>query len=414
MAEGLHITAFEGGTLRFHTTGEAGSETVLALPLTRLILKVVRVPAENRDDPAAFATPLVAALSPYPDEPLTVSCETLSESEAGLVVLAGALPESSTDDVAEALDGAKLNVRRIDALALGELRGLWGSVIGASGAADARRLVVLKGPECLSLFVLDGDVPCEIRAVSPTASLRRETMLSLVAAEDFAGPRELAEAVLAAHPEAPFTAEEKEAFAAFAPVRALVIDDPDAALKGVALRTAEPGAFDLLPASWREMLEETRFKAKLRKHLFVALGVWVLAMAVLFGVPLVYGLLTDHQKTLSREHARQFREVSEMKGKVELVQKYTDHARGALEILRLVSTCLPAEGVELTNWNFKREDGVRFSGEAVDSVLPLDFVDSLRKTGVFGYVSDPGMQSSGKSGKWRFEISCEFEAREEE
>ena len=98
-------------------------EAVLALPLSRLVVKMVRV-AEG-EDPVAVATPILSAMSPFPDEQLTVSCETVSETEKGRVVLAAALPESAAEDIADALDAAKLNVTRVDALALGELRALW-------------------------------------------------------------------------------------------------------------------------------------------------------------------------------------------------------------------------------------------------------------------------------------------------
>ena len=104
MAEGVQTAAFEGGVLRLLDSGLKAREAVLALPLSRLIVKMVRVPEENRGDPAAFATPILQAMSPYPDEPLTVSCEAVRESERGLVVLAAALPESAADDIGAALE----------------------------------------------------------------------------------------------------------------------------------------------------------------------------------------------------------------------------------------------------------------------------------------------------------------------
>ena len=56
-----------------------------------------------------------------------------------------------------------------------------------------------------------------------------------------------------------------------------------------------------------------------------------------------------------------------MRDKVKVVQKYSDHSRGALEIMKAVSDCLPlpdgadSSCIELSSWSFKREDGVRFS-----------------------------------------------------
>ena len=134
-------------------------------------------------------------------------------------------------------------------------------------------------------------------------------------------------------------------------------------------------------------------------------------MLVLFGVPAVYGMMTTHMKSLSAEHRASYRKVEEVRNKVKLVQKYSDHARGALEILKAVSDRLP-EGVELNSWNFKREDGVRFSGESEDASAVYTLKDSLLDTGAFGDVRLTG-PSAGKGGKQKFDIDCRYETEEQ-
>ncbi len=449
MIESVQIAVFEGGQLAVHTTGEKSREAVLALPLNRLLVKMVRIPSENLDNPAAFATPLMQALSPYPDEPLTVSCETVDKTPEGLVVLAAALPESAADDIAAILDERKLNVTRIDALALGRLRMLWGRLNdpeitksrnneisddqSQNEKSKKRKIILLESVDCISLFVLDGDLPCAVRAVSFESDLKREVMLSLLEAEDFGGAKPLAEIVVvsgrgessAGRGDAEITKLRNDEISLdqlsfFAPVRFL--DVPDESIEGVAERSLDPFTLNALPASWRDVLEETRFKAKLKKFLIISGGIWALVMATLFGVPIVYDFMTDHQKTLSKEHARRYREVKDMREKVRLVQKYSDHARGALEILKAVSDRLP-EGVELNSWNFRREEGVRFSGESSDAASVYKLKDLLletklkndegEETPLFVAVELTG-PSSGRGGKQRFDIDCKFEAEESE
>jgi hypothetical protein len=415
MADGLNSIAWENGQLRALVSGEKSREVTLAVPLSRLIVKIVRVPMEERADPVAFATPLLQAMSPYPDEPLTVSCETVGESEAGSVVLAAALPESANEDLADALDAAKLNVTRVDALAVGALRGLWGAVIGGSGE-KARRLVLWGGADCHSAFVLDGDLPVVVRAVSLGDDLRREAMLCLLEAESFAGVAPLAEIVLAG-------AVEAAGLETLAPVRRVEIGE-DAPLVGVAERSAEPTALNALPAAWREVLEETRFKAKLTKSLAVAGGLWAAVLLVLFGVPVVFGFMEDHQKTLCKEHARQYKAVREMKEKTELVRKYSDHSRGALEIMKAVSDRLP-QGITLLSWNFKRDEGVKVSGEADSAELVYQFKDAMsaidltagegeEATGrvLFGEVVLTGPSARGT--KQKFDLDCRYKTEGEE
>ena len=415
MAETIQVVAFEGGELRSLGSEIVPGEAVLALPLSRLVVKMVRVSEE--EDAVAAASGILAAISPFPDEPLTVSCETVRETEKGRVVLAAALPEGAADDIASALDAAKINVTRVDILSLGELRGLWPQL--SDGRTGVRRLVLLKGADCLSLFVLDDDQPSAVRAITSEGDLRREVMLSLLEAEDFGGTKPLSEIVTAGDVDV-------SGLESFASVRRLETgeDRIALALKGVEERTGEQSSLDALPESWREVLEETRFKAKLKTFLAISGGIWALVMLVLFGVPFVFGLLTDRQKSLCKEHSRQYKSVLAMKEKVNLVRKYSDHARGALETMKMVSDLLPLpEGsdsscIELTSWNFKRKEddrtsGVRFSGEADSTALVYQFKDALADCGLFEQVDLQG-PSAIKGGRQRFDMDCRFEKEEQE
>ena len=418
--------------MRVLSAGDTSREAVLALPLSRLLVKLVHVPAGT--DPSEFSTPLLKAVSPYPDEDLTVSCETVREDENGAVVIAAALPESAADDIGEALDAAKLSVVRIDALALGQLRGVWKAI----GAAGGRRLVLMKSAECISIVVLDDDVPVEMRAITDAGDLRLEVTRSLLAAEDFAGARNLAEIIVVrtegadAPPEAapadggedspdappPGGGDRFAALSVFAPVREITVG-ADAALIGVAERSKDAHALNALPASWVDLLSETRFKRKLYKFIGVAAGVWLFVMAVLLGVPFGYGLMTDHQKSLSKQHARQYAAVKEMKAKVDVVRKYSDHARGALEIMKALSDRLP-EGITLTSWNYKRDEGVRVSGDADAAEATYAFKDAMDALAdgedgdgekIFGMVKLNGPNAA--RGGYRFDLDCQYGKEEE-
>ena len=421
MSTEAQVAAFEGGKLRVLASGEKSREAVLALPLNRLLVKMVRVPQD--EDPVAFSEPVLKGLSPFPDDALTVSCETVRDDESGRVVIAAALPESAADDIGEALDAEKLSVVRIDSLALGQLRGVW----SALGESSGRRLVLLDSPDCLSCIVLDGDLPSAIRAITDRANLWREVMLSLLEAEGFGGARKLEEIVVvetdsADTADATDSADANDPFsvlASFAPIRRITVG-ADAALVGVAERSSDAGGLNALPESWRELLEETRFKAKFAKCLAVAGGIWLLIMAVLFGVPTVYGFMTDHQKSLSKQHQRQYAAVKEMKAKVDLIHKYSDHARGALEIMKALSDRLP-EDVTLSSWSYNREEGVRVSGDAETAEAVYKFKDEMDALSdgedgegelIFGTVELNGPNAS--KGGHRFDLDCQYQREEEE
>lgn len=417
MAIEVKVAAFEGGQLRELDPDRKGRETVLALPLSRLLMKVVRVPADA--DAVEFSTSLLEAINPFPDDKLTVSCETVAESEEGKVVIAAALPESAADDIGEALDAAKLNAVRIDSIVLGQIRGVWNSL----GDAKGRRLLAFVSSDCISLVILDNGQPLEIRAITGDADLKREIMLSLLEAEDFGGPGSLEEIVVV---ETEASAEEverpsldKESLTAFGPVRTVTIG-ADAALVGVLERSEEAGALNALPLSWKDVLDETRFKAKMVKSLAIAGGIWALVMATFFGVPIGYGFMIDHQKSLSKQHERQYKAVKEMKAKVDLIHKYSDHDRGALEIMKAVSDRLP-EGITLSSWDFKRDDGVRVKGDAESAEEVYAFKDAIDAMvagegddaePIFGSVTLTGPNAS--KGKYTFNLDCQYKKEDAE
>jgi len=410
MSAEVQFAAYEGGQLRVLASKAKGREAVLALPLNRLLVKMVRVPQGN--DPVEYCLPILQSLSPFPDEKLTVSCEVVRETERGTVLIAAAFPESAADDVAEALDAAKLSVVRIDSLVLGQLRGIW----TALGESSGRRLILSRSVDCLSLVVLDGDQPSAIRAISGAADLRREVMLSLLEAEDFGGARRLAEIVVVEGGEEIGETFEEGILSGFAPVRTLRVGS-DAALVGVAERARDASSLNALPESWRELLEETRFKARLIRRLAVAGGVWLIVMGTLFGVPIVYDLMTSHQKGLSRQHARQFQAVREMKAKVDLIRKYSDHARGALEIMKAVSDRLPTS-VTLSSFDYNRDEGVRVHGDTeqkkdiYDFKKKLDEMDSDDGTRIFDEVRLTGPTTS--KGRFSFSLDCQYQKDGEE
>lgn len=417
MVQKVQVVAFEGGAFRRLSGAEASREAVLALPLDRFLMRLVRVPAEV--EAQAVAESALQAVNPYPDEALTVSVETISESPEGKVVLAAAMPESAAEELGEALDAAKLNVMRIDALVLGRLRRIWGQ-LGA--AENTRRFVVFKEENVLSALVLDDGLPSAVRAVNAASDLTREMMLVLLEAETFGGARPLSEVVLVLPPEA--TEDEKAALRkAFEPFKAgirVLLQDADAGLVGVAERSEEANALNALPSSWREVLDEARFTRKLTGNLIAAGAVLVLALGVLFGVPIAYGYRADYQKGLSREHARKYSEVKEMKAKTEIVRKYSDHTRGALEVMKAVSDRLP-EGIELTSWSYRREDGVSISGDSTGAEPVYELKDQMDAVS-YGEGEDaervfPVVELSGPSASrngQRFSLNCGYAKEEEE
>lgn len=423
MAESVEIVSLEGGELKVPESLGKHREVVLALPLSRLLVKVVRVSAENLEDVEGFVTPVMKAMSPFPDEPLFVSCETLRETEDGRVVLALAIPEGSMDDVAGALDGANLSVTRIAPISFGRLP----AILPQFAEAPLRRLLLVGSADCLSVFVLDGDLIVAIRAISPGGDVARELMLSMLEAEAFNGPKPLAETVLAGDMSA-WPIPESSPFAKS--VRTLENQGDEKA--GLAMEGEISGRVDALPESWREVLGETRFKRKMTVFFSCAAVVFLVALSVLVGTPWIYSSRTARSKAGRTEQTRRYNAVKAKKDQVEAVKSISDRNRGGLESLRAVLASLmdrdPAKAISLERWDFTRNEKLALRGYSEgDDQKPIlrlkEGLSAITLADISGDEDDSeepfftnvelkkNIQKNAtrtQGARWEFEIECSF------
>jgi hypothetical protein len=380
-------------------------QVVVALPLSRLLVRVLKLPVEVREDLADAVTLQMDKLSPFPGEELTVGCEILSETESGLWVFAAAMPAAVFEELGSALHEARLQVVRTDVAALGWFRTLCGPL---QLTRPGRRILLTDLDDGWDLLVLDHGVPVLARGlgeVSDLDTLARELMLSLLNAELEAGHSPLTD-VLVVSKEAP-SAEmlRKLGELAGVPVRHQVPPSEDGGVEGVAMRTGEGAALDLTPQVWRDAVKEARIRKRVLTGVAVAVGIWALFMGVLFSGPLVFKQLTERTRAASRAHAKAFKQVSDTRERVNLILSYTDRTYSALEMLRLVSGYLP-QGITLTGFNYKREDGFKVTGEADVPTLVYDFKNAVTEDPLFETVSLMGVSAS--RGKHKFDVDAKF------
>lgn len=380
-------------------------QVVLSLPLSRLLVRVLKMPIEVRDDLADAVALQMDKLSPFPGEELSVGCEILSETDNELNVFAAALPAAVFEELGSALRIAKLHVVRTDAAVLGWFRALCGP---CQLSRPGRRVLLMNPDDGWDLLVLDHGVPVLVRglgALPDHDALLREVTLSLLNAELEAGHGALEE-VLVVSKEAP-SAELRERLGtlAGAAVKHVVPPGEDAGLEGVALRTGEGAALDLTPQTWRDAVKESRLRQRVVTGVGVAMGVWALFMAVLFAGPVVYKQMTAHVRNASKAHAKAFKQVSDTRERVNLILAYTDRSYSSLEMLRMASSYLP-QGITLIGFNYRREDGVKIAGEADQSTLVYDFKNAVTEDPLFESVSLTGPSIS--KGKHKFEVDAKF------
>jgi hypothetical protein len=138
-----------------------------------------------------------------------------------------------------------------------------------------------------------------------------------------------------------------------------------------------------------------------------AMLAWALIMVTLFSVPAVYRQMTKHTRGQSAAHAPTFKQVSNMRDRVRLIQSYMNYTNSALELLRISTELLPPEGITFYGFTYSKEDGVKISGEADTASLVYDYVDAMKEEPIFETVPLPGLSTTAK-GKQKFEIDARF------
>jgi hypothetical protein len=115
--------------------------------------------------------------------------------------------------------------------------------------------------------------------------------------------------------------------------------------------------------------------------------------------------MTERVRAASKAHAKAFKQVSDMRERVNLILAYTDRTYSPLEMLRLASEHLP-QGITLTGFNYRRDDGVKITGEADTPTLVYDFKNAVTENPLFESVSLIG--PSAVKGKHKFDVDAKF------
>ncbi len=386
-------------------SGLGGRQIVLSLPLSRLLVRVLRLPVEIKEDLASAVALQMDKLSPFPGEELSVGCEVLSETEQDLLVFAAAVPEAVFGEIGEALDVARSQVVRTDATVLGWLRSWYGPL---QLSRPGRRLILTDTDDGWDLLVLDHGVPVLARGLGlqPDDSvLMREITLSLLNAELEAGSSEIKEVLVVSDQALEATLTDKLDNITGVKSRHVKPPDADGGVNGVALRTGEGAGLNMTPQVWRDAVNESRVRRKVLTGVGIAAAVWGLFMTALFSGPAVYRHLTARVRNESRAHFKAYKQVADTRERVNLILAYTDRTYSPLEILRLTSAYLP-QGITLIGFNYKREEGAKISGEADQAMVVYDFKDVVTKDPLFDTVTLTGPSIS--RGKHKFDVDAKF------
>ncbi len=367
-------------------SAEGASRVVVALPTERVLLRVERFPATAAEDLAAMVALRADAISPFPVDQIVHGWEILEPGEEETLVLIAVCRRADVEALVGPVRDAVGLVARVDVAALCWWHRLQ---VGGHVVSRGREMVVVVGGTAVELIIHDRG---QLLAV---ASLGRNVEGDGTLAEDVAweishmlrslglefGAEEVVLSLWGG--DGAFLAELKERTGLATDVSSLSVVKGTLA-GAVAWRDAiQAGGLDLTPPQWRAAEREARFRRRLVQGVVAALAVWVVFMGGLFGWRMwrewqVGRLVSEHAAW-----AAPASEVLQMRRRLGMIHRYMDRHDSALEALLAVVSCMPDEGLELIEFNYRKNNAVVVEGYADSGQLRLGFQEALNGSELF-------------------------------
>jgi hypothetical protein len=352
----------------------------------------------------------VDKFSPFPADTLVISYERLTSEGEDRRVLVAAARREELERMGVTLGEAGMSPMRVDAVGLG-----WWRVLRDAGKVprEGREVLILLERGAAEMIVADHGVPVLFRALPAAARDTPEgagelagdvghALLSLEL-EQGGGPVGSVHVWTAGGDAGALAETLREACQA-----EVFVDDLDGLarpVEGVARRALarETAAFDLTPPAWLKAAAAHRFRRRMMVVGAAAFGCWALAVGGFVG-----GLFFERDRTrrLEAEWQRWHEpatQVADMRRRVRMIRRYTDARATALECLREVSLLQPP-GVDLVLFGYRKHEGVRLSGEALDVNLVYLFKNKLDASTLFASASLSGPRRDRRRDREVFDI----------
>jgi len=369
-----------------------GCALSVGLTTDRLLLRVLDLPAVDRDELRDMVALQFDKYSPFPVDTMVLSYEILRQQDSSSHILMAAVQQSAVDRLGERLREAGLEIDRLDAAILGWWRAL--ADAGRMSQTGRQAFVLLDGPDPEMIVAQDG-TPVLFRSLTGpgerpdedgAAALAEEVSYALMSLErDHGGGAATTVHLGYAGDAEPPHLVRALAYTCECAAESFPLDELPRPSEGLARRAADrtaAAALDLTPAVWRSAEQAREFRNKMIGAAGVIFFAWIASLAVLLGG------LQYHRAKLARleESLASWREpaldVREMRRRAFMIQRYTDNEHSALECLRQISAVQPS-GIELTSFAYRKGENVRIAGEAEAVGVVYAFKDSLDRSGFF-------------------------------
>ena len=388
-------------------------ETSVCLPSRLALFQHLSVPtADDGEIVSMAALQLEERKSlPLPAEEMTIALEKLDRDDAGIGILATAVPTARIDELPAETGLSRAAVRRIDIGILAALRALRDEPRAATLFAPGRHILLLLEPPDWTLAVLDAGRPVLVRCIGRIGTdlrpLLRTIRLTLIQAEAEQS-RIAAEPVpvlcVAPGPEEEWTGPLARELGA--DVTWLMRETDALCAEGAARRGVESAAFNLVPMAWREELADQRHRRGLARTLIIGFGLWAITAAVLFlGPSLLDKAIVSEERALAALGPA-VDAVRDVRHRVRVIRTYMDRSLSPLEVMREVCLLMP-EGVTLGSLRYRREDArLVVSASATSTARVYEFKQGIDRSEMFSESQlTSGPTTNPRTGSADFELT---------
>ena len=354
-----------------------------ALPSDLVLMRAVLLPTLVDAEIKGMVDLQVDKISPFPIENLVVSHEILSRTSDNSLVLIAAVQLAVADALEKKLQEAGADVARVDVAALG-----WCRLLKDAGEVPekGRHLVLLMNGGTPEIVVFEDGVPRIFRSLTGVDVAGGEPAALEIAAEmDFSlMSLEIEQSAQIECTMALWHAGQTPDGLALHLVNALahkVTVKPLGALpplaEGIARRAVQRGVgVDLTPPAWRETEKSRRFKRRIWVVAAAMAALWFLVLGGFAGGLYFQKFKLQRLQARLGELEKPAAEVKEMQRRVRMVERYLSRRDSALEVLRELSAIQPP-GVNLSAFSYRKDEGVKISGEADAVNVVYDFKTAL-------------------------------------
>jgi Tfp pilus assembly protein PilN len=375
-------------------------DVCVGLPASKMLLRVAELPSTDPDELQGMVELQVDKFCPFSMDRTCFSYEVLHQRENATRVLIAAVPRQVVDEVGEAFRACGIIPYRLDSRLMG-----WWVLLreNASLSEHGQQSILVVEEHEVSLIVMHHGLPVVFRSIGSheeytTAEevdeLLDEIDFTLTTLEaEWESAEDMKMSVWSRGELPPLLKSRLEEDAVHGAVFNRFEELPPLS-EGLARRglRSESRRLNLAPVEWAGNEHYRRVLRRLITFFAVFLAFWlvtIVSIAVYLNVQ--QGRLAQLQAG-QPELQEAVQEVRRIKDKVQSLRQFADRTHSALESLREVSLLLP-DGVELTQFNYKKGEDINLKGSAKQAGPIHDFVAALEDSGLFVQVTPDNIVS---------------------